>query len=72
MALFWCLYCLLWTYVTPWSSVFIVSFEQVNAGRAIDFLPFRKIFAQWEKLRKKKKFQQTEQKQENIDNMYKR
>ena len=31
-ALFWCLYCLLWTYFTPCSSVSIVNFEQVNAG----------------------------------------
>ena len=29
---FWCIYCQLWTYFTPCSSVFIVNFEQVNAG----------------------------------------
>ena len=27
---FWCLYCKLWTYFTPLSSVFIIYFEQVN------------------------------------------
>ena len=27
---FWCLYCQLWKYFTPFSSVFIVEFEQVN------------------------------------------
>ena len=32
MALFWCLYSLLWTYITPCSSVFIVNYEQENAG----------------------------------------
>ena len=31
MALFWCLYCYLWTYFTPCSSVSIVNFEHVNA-----------------------------------------
>ena len=30
--LFWCLYCWLWTYSIPWSIVFVVKFEQVNAG----------------------------------------
>ena len=30
-ALFWCLYCSLWTYFVPFSSVSIVNFEQVNA-----------------------------------------
>ena len=29
---FWCLYCYLWTYFTPFSSVSIVNFEEVNAG----------------------------------------
>ena len=28
----WCLYCFLWTYITPCYSVSIVSFEHVNAG----------------------------------------
>ena len=32
MASFWCLYCWLWTYLAPCSNVFIVNFEQVNAG----------------------------------------
>ena len=32
MASFWCLYCQLGTYFTPCSNVFIVNFEQVNAG----------------------------------------
>ena len=32
LASFWCLYCKLWTYFIPCSSVFIVNFEQVNAG----------------------------------------
>ena len=32
MASFWCFYCLLETYFTPYSSVSIVNFEQVNAG----------------------------------------
>ena len=32
MTSFWCLYCELWTYFTTSSSVFIVKFEQVNAG----------------------------------------
>ena len=31
-ALFWCLYCYLWTYFTPCSSVSIVNFERVIAG----------------------------------------
>ena len=31
MTSFWCLYCKLWTYFTPCSSVSIVNFEQVNA-----------------------------------------
>ena len=31
-ASFWCLYCWLWTYFTPYSSVSTVNFEQVNAG----------------------------------------
>ena len=30
-ASFWCLYCQLWTYFTPCSSVSIVNFEHVNA-----------------------------------------
>ena len=29
---FWCLYCWLWTYLTSFSSVFIVDFEQVNVS----------------------------------------
>ena len=29
---FWCLYCYLWTYFAPCSSVSIVNFVQVNAG----------------------------------------
>ena len=33
MASFWCLYCKLWTYFTPCSSVSMVNFEHVNAGR---------------------------------------
>ena len=32
IASFWCLYCYLWTYFTPWSTVSIVNFEQVNAS----------------------------------------
>ena len=32
MASFWCFCCYLWTYSTPCSSVFIVNFEQINAG----------------------------------------
>ena len=32
LASFWHLYCELWTYFTPFSSVSIVNFEQVNAG----------------------------------------
>ena len=32
MASFWCLYCELWIYFTPCSSLSIVNFEQVNAG----------------------------------------
>ena len=32
MASFWCLYCSLWTYFALCSSVFIVNFEEVNAG----------------------------------------
>ena len=31
MVSFWCLYCSLWTYFTPRSSVSTVNFEQVNA-----------------------------------------
>ena len=30
---FWCLRCNLWTYFTPFSSVSIVGFEQINVGR---------------------------------------
>ena len=33
LAWFWYLYYYLWTYFTPCSSVFLVSFEQVNASR---------------------------------------
>ena len=29
---FWCFYCYLWTYLTPFSSVSIVDFEQVNVS----------------------------------------
>ena len=29
---FWCFYCQLWTYFTPFSSTFIVDFEQVNVS----------------------------------------
>ena len=32
MALFWCVYCQLWTYFTPCSSVSIFNFESVIAG----------------------------------------
>ena len=32
MASFWCLYCKLWTYFTPCSSVSIAKFEQVIVG----------------------------------------
>ena len=32
LASFWCLYCYLWTYFTPCSSVSIVNFEHVIAG----------------------------------------
>ena len=35
MVSFWYLYCHLWTYFTPFSSVSIVNFEQVNAGWAV-------------------------------------
>ena len=38
LALFWCLYCWLWTFFTPCSSVSVVNLEQVNAdwaGRGI-------------------------------------
>ena len=38
-ASFWFLYCLLWTYFTPCSRVYVVNFEQVNAGRVYDFKP---------------------------------
>ena len=31
LASFWYLYCQLWSYCTPWSSVYIVKLEQVNA-----------------------------------------
>ena len=31
LASFWCLYCYLWTYFTPCSSVSFVDFEQINA-----------------------------------------
>ena len=33
MASFWCLYCWLWTYFTPRSSIYIGNFDQVNASR---------------------------------------
>ena len=29
---FWCLYCWLWVYFAPFSGVYVVRFEQVNAG----------------------------------------
>ena len=32
MKSFWCLYCYLWRYFTPCSSVSIVDFEHVNDG----------------------------------------
>ena len=32
VASFWCLYCYLWTYFTPCSSVSIVNFQQVITG----------------------------------------
>ena len=32
MKSFWCLYCYLWRYFTPGSSVSIVDFEHVNDG----------------------------------------
>ena len=32
LASFWYRYCLIWTYFTPYSSVSIVNFEQLNAG----------------------------------------
>ena len=37
IASFWCLYCWLWTYFTPWSSVSIVNFQLVNARSVIAF-----------------------------------
>ena len=47
---FWCLYCLLWTYFTPFSSASIVDFEQVNvcfvvnlSDVAIPYWKFQKI-----------------------------
>ena len=33
---FWCFYCQLWTYSTPFSSVSIVDFEQVNASSELN------------------------------------
>ena len=32
LTLFWCFYCHLWTYFTPFSSVFIADFEQSNVS----------------------------------------
>ena len=32
LASLWCLYCWLWTYFTPWSSISIVNFEHESAG----------------------------------------
>ena len=37
---FWCLYCYLWTYFKPCSSVSIVNFEQVNVVWVCDVLFF--------------------------------
>ena len=38
MTSFWCFYCYLWTYFTPFSSASIVNFEQVNVSWVrIDF-----------------------------------
>ena len=36
MTSFWCLYCELWTDSAHCSSVYIVDFEQVNAGLAVN------------------------------------
>ena len=38
MGSFWCLYCLLWTYFTTCSSIFMVNFEHVIAGWVGSFL----------------------------------
>ena len=38
MTSFWCLYCVLWTYLTPCSSVSIINFEQINTGRVRNIL----------------------------------
>ena len=32
VTLLWCFYCQLWTYFTPFSSAFIIDFEQVNVS----------------------------------------
>ena len=42
--LFWCLYCWLWTYLTPCSSVSIVNFEQVKYWlRSLETKLFKKM-----------------------------
>ena len=55
LASFWCLYCYLWTYFTPSSSVIIVNFEQVNTGWVFrGWLKWRKslIFKEFPKSQK--------------------
>ena len=47
IVLFCCLYCQLWTYFTPSSSISIVNCEQVNAGWVRQGLHQVKLHAQW-------------------------
>ena len=42
LTLFWCFYCHLWTYFTPFSSVFIADFEQSNVSSNV-FIFKRKV-----------------------------
>ena len=55
MASFWCLCCLLETYITPLSNVSVVDFEHVFVcwvftvkGKTIGYYDFRNVFEQLE------------------------
>ena len=41
---FWCFCCSLWAYLTPFSSVSVVDFEQVNVATWRGFVAFKMLF----------------------------
>ena len=51
MTPFWCFYCLIWTYATPFSSVSCVDFEQVNVSRDL-INPLMHIVEKWSNILK--------------------